>query len=83
MVTREQALTTREFHYGHCRRDVGPRGGITIRIEEWRANGACRTWKTRPAEFELPIKYGLRTCGYLHQDNADEFHTAADCPINA
>ncbi len=35
-----------------------------------RVNGKCKTWKTRPTEFQLPVKYGLKTCFYLSQDNS-------------
>ena len=30
-----------------------------------RVNGACRTWKTRPTEFQLPVKHGLKQCFYI------------------
>jgi len=33
----------------------------------WRArrNGATKTWKTRPNEWRIPIKAGLRSHAYL------------------
>lgn len=36
----------------------------------WKArrNGATKTWKTRPTEFRIPFKCGLRTCGALDHD---------------
>lgn len=88
MITKDQAIATTaqwghtEFHYGDCQRLVGPRGGVTVKIETWRTNGACKTWKTRPAEFSLPIKYGLRDYSYITERNAGEFHLASDCPLN-
>jgi hypothetical protein len=30
-----------------------------------RANGKIQTWKTRPGQFRLPVKYGLKTCFYI------------------
>lgn len=27
-----------------------------------RRNGATQTWKTRPREFSIPVKAGLRSC---------------------
>lgn len=30
-----------------------------------RVNGRCKTWKTRPEEFRLPVKHGLKTCFYI------------------
>ena len=38
------------------------RDGTPVRA---RVNGKCRVWKTRPAEFQLPLKYGLFECFYL------------------
>lgn len=38
-----------------------------------RVNGKCQTWKTRPLDFKLPVKYGLKTCFYITQANADEW----------
>lgn len=32
-----------------------------------RVNGKCKTWKTRPNEFSLPVKYGLKHCFYINQ----------------
>ena len=80
-VTKEQALTAREFHYGDCSKKVGPRGGVTVKTETWRRNGATKTWKTRPNEFSVPIKYGLYQYSYLTQDNAEQFHVADICDI--
>jgi hypothetical protein len=38
-----------------------------------RVNGAVKTWKTRPGEFSVPMKHGLRSCFYLTQDNAEDW----------
>ena len=38
-----------------------------------RVNGKCKTWKTRPNEFRLPVKYGLRDCFYITQNNCEEW----------
>ena len=42
----------------------------------WRANGKCQTWKTRPDEFKLPIKHGLYDYGYITHENAHLFEVA-------
>ena len=34
-----------------------------------RRNGKTHTWKTRPDEFRIPIKYGFRGHGYITHDN--------------
>lgn len=38
-----------------------------------RVNGACKTWKTRPEDFSLPVKYGLRDCFYITLVNAEQW----------
>jgi len=30
-----------------------------------RRNGRTQTWKSRPGEYRIPFKTGLRTCGQL------------------
>ena len=30
-----------------------------------RQNGAMRIWKTRPNEFRIPVKAGLKSCAYI------------------
>jgi hypothetical protein len=40
-----------------------------------RANGKCKVWKTRPDEFLLPVKHGLKLCFYITQRNAAEWLT--------
>lgn len=82
MVAKEQALTNCEFHFGTCIRVIGPRGGVKQHSTVFRRNGNPRTWKTRPNDFQVPIKFGLWDYQNLSNNNADEFHTAADCPLN-
>lgn len=41
-----------------------------------RVNGACKTWKTRPAEFRLPVKHGLYDCFYVTIDNYRDWTVA-------
>lgn len=38
-----------------------------------RVNGKCQTWKTRPEEFKLPMKHGLKECFYITPFNADDW----------
>ena len=51
-------------------------------IVRWRVNGALKLWKRDPARFRLPIKYGLRSCWYIDEFNADLYHWAEDCPLD-
>ena len=71
MITRAQALTASRFHENH-----EPAG----KIYEHRRNGSTQTWKTRPDEFRVPVKYGLRGYGAITELNADQFHVAEECP---
>ena len=34
-----------------------------------RVNGKCQTWASRPNEWRLPCKHGLRQCFDITQDN--------------
>lgn len=91
MVTKEQAMTARNFIQiamaekkgglylgvsGQMMQDYDLKKVVPIHPNKWRANGKCQTWKTRPDEFKLPIKYGLRECGYLTHENAHLFEVA-------
>ena len=77
MITKNQALTERHFHSNNCQ-FVSNRNYTCFR---YRANGACKTWKTRPDEFRLPVKRGCCSFGYITDSNANNFHVANDCPI--
>lgn len=71
-VTKEQALTVDRFHYDPaCTPD---------RTERWRRNGKTKLWKTRPDEFQVPVKFGMYEYSYLTDTNADQFHTEDECP---
>lgn len=82
MITKDQALTENDFHFGTCAETIGPRGGKTIQQTRARRNGKTQVWKTRPNDFRVPIKHGLYAYGEITQQNADQFHTAKDCPLN-
>lgn len=41
--------------------------------QRWRVNGMCKTWKTRPEHFCVPIKHGLWSYDYLTHDNFEDF----------
>jgi len=43
-----------------------------------RVNGVCKVWKTRPDEFRLPVKHGLKQCFYIEQDNANEWYNPSN-----
>jgi len=84
VITREQAeqLTHgEELHFGKCQVQIGERGGVHITQERVRVSGKVKLWKTRPSEFQVPIKYGMYQSGYVHDRNADDFHRACDCAL--
>jgi hypothetical protein len=71
MITKEQAMAlkyrTELYHRKLTRADGEP-----VRC---RVNGKCQTWKTRPNDFRLPVKYGLKQCFYITPDNAKDWVT--------
>lgn len=84
MITKEQAEALRygqELHYGHCHKVIGPRGGETLKQIRVRVSGMPKTWKTRPSDFQVPVKYGLYESAYLTHNNASEYHLVANCPL--
>lgn len=70
-VTKEHALTEHNFVHATRRNADGSR----LRC---RASGACKTWKKRPDDFRLPVKYGLRHSFYITPENAHEWRPARD-----
>jgi hypothetical protein len=69
MLTKQQAQTLRPgdlLHHATLRN----RDGTPLRA---RVNGRCITWKTKPVEFKLPMKHGLRGCFYITEHNADDW----------
>ena len=42
-----------------------------------RSMGTCKTWKTRPNAFRLPVKYGMYDSFYLTEINASEWSQGA------
>lgn len=81
MISKQEALTANEFHYGPCLRRIGPRGGVVEHRNIWRRNGRTKTWVRSPHRFEVPLKWGLKTFAYLTEDTADGFHTRETCPL--
>lgn len=41
-----------------------------------RVSGKTKTWKTRPDDFKVPVKYGLYQSGYIEPHNAAEWSKA-------
>lgn len=81
MITYDQAITADRFHVEGCREIVGPRGGVTRKVVEWRRNGKTKTWKTRPGEFSIPVKYGMYSYDTISHYEANRFHVESECPL--
>lgn len=58
-----KAITERkQLYIIQAREDAGKLAGLTLGYFQVRVNGAVKTWKTRPNDWELPCKYGLKEC---------------------
>ena len=44
--------------------------GSPLRV---RRNGRLKTWKTRPGQYRLPVKYGLKTGAYITEENSSDW----------
>ena len=78
----QERETATEFHYAPCcNKTVGKRGAVHIKVIRYRRNGKTKVWKTRPGEFQIPVKHGLHDYGYITHVNHHEFHAADSCPI--
>lgn len=77
MITKEQALALKlreEIHSSLNRNRDGT-------CAKWRVNGQVKTWKTRPEEFRVPVKYGMYTYGYVTDISSDDYHLADECTL--
>lgn len=74
-LTYEQALTAGAFHHA----TQSQSGGACYRV---RRNGRTQTWKTRPAEWSMPVRWGVRARDQFRitQDDAADWHAADTCP---
>lgn len=79
MITIEQAKTLR-YREELLHVTVKDSRGNPARC---RVNGKCQTWKSRPGDFKLPVKHGLRNCFYITERNAHEWRTHTEFAIGA
>lgn len=70
MITYQQALTENNFEH------VSKTNKSDKQPMRVRRTGKTKTWKTRPDEFQIPVKYGLYESGYITHDNAKEWNVA-------
>ncbi len=77
MITKAQATKRLGPHqWGHDQFESVHYNNSDGTPSRWRRNGATKTWKTRPADFKIPVKHGLYDYGYIDQDNAADFKVA-------
>lgn len=69
MATKLEISTAKSFVH----KTVKNADGSAMRC---RASGKFQTWKTRPNEFKLPVKYGLYNSFYITEANADDWNVA-------
>jgi hypothetical protein len=74
MLSKYEAQTASEFHHVT---ETQSSGQQCARV---RRNGRTRTWKTRPDEFVLPVKWGMRDQFSIHEIDADCWNVADKCP---
>lgn len=73
MITKEQAIQADIFHYCNPNYKDG-------KCQNWRRAGQTQTWKTRPNNFRVPVKFGLYDHGQITQDLPMAYwHTADTC----
>lgn len=82
MLSDHEVMTANQFHEGQCFQETGPRGGVRVHQIIWRRNGKTQTWKTRPGEFRIPVKFGMYGYSNITHHDSDRFHTSENCPLN-
>lgn len=74
MITKEQAVELGGKHRAQLQTiHMRTAAGLPYYC---RVNGKCKTWKTRPEDFRLPVKYGLYECFYITPVNASDWEVA-------
>lgn len=77
----QEAAQASYLHWGNCTRTIGSRGGVKTHSTVCKVNGALKTWKTRPNEYRLPVKHGLRGYGEVTPETISQFHLESECPL--
>ena len=72
MISKQEAMS---LHYGQVLGMISYRDNRIIHV---RVSGACKTWKTRPNDFRLPVRFGLYENGAIEPGNAWRFFMTTD-----
>ncbi len=73
MITYEIAITLKSGQtlYHVSKKNADGKSAMRCRV-----TGKVQTWRTRPGEFKIPVKRGLRDTGYItHDFNAADWST--------
>lgn len=75
MITLDQAVALKHGAILHhmYQTQGGSRLKSPLRV---RVTGQCKTWKTRPGEFRIPVKHGLRESGEITHLTAEHWVVA-------
>ena len=66
-ITIAKKLTYRDTLYHFKAKNAD---GTALRA---RVNGRIKLWSTRPNDYRLPMKYGLKKCFYITPTNENEW----------
>lgn len=69
-VTKESALSANEFFSTTMTNKDKFKTPLRVR-----RTGKTQTWKTRPNEFKVPVKYGLYESTYITHENCHLWQT--------
>jgi hypothetical protein len=72
MVMKQDCINAR---YGDHFRYLQGTYSKSKELKQVRVSGKCQTWKTRPDDFKLPVKYGMYESLYITPENAALFIT--------
>lgn len=72
MLTKADCVNAR---YGQTFRYLSGTYARSKELKQVRVSGKCQTWKTRPDDFKLPVKYGMYESLYITPENAAMFIT--------
>lgn len=75
MVTKQDCINAR---HGDHFRYLGGTYSKSKELKQVRVSGKCQTWKSRPEDFRLPVKYGMYESLAITPDNAAMFITEAE-----
>ena len=80
MITKDIAT---KLKHGTELRHVKIKNADGISAARCRVTGVCKTWKTKPEQFQLPVKHGLYDSFYITPDNAADWETVEQAEARA